>query len=172
MHQDVLVGAEAPDVHPAEQPVLRENVGVPDGVAGAVLDVLVDIVAEQQVGGGAAVEQQAQPVQHLFKGFGVQPVVAVHHLVIKAGGVADALVDPFAVAAVLLMDGPDDGGVFGGVLVADGGGVVFGRAVVDQDDLGVLAGGPQGVDAVAHIGRRVIARHGKGDKLLFHNGTP
>src|SRR5699024_11621805 len=33
-------------------------------------------------------------------------------------------------------------------------------------------GGEQGVDAVAHIGRRVVARHGKGDKLLFHNGTP
>src|SRR5699024_6034150 len=33
-------------------------------------------------------------------------------------------------------------------------------------------GGEQGIDAVAHIGRRVVARHGKGDKLLFHNGTP
>ena len=159
-------------MHPGEQPVLGEHVGVADGVAGAVLHVLVDVVAEHQVGGGAAVQQQAQPVQHLFQGFGVQPVVAVHYLVIKAGGVADALVDPLAVAAVLLMDDPDDVGVLVGVRVADGGGVVLGGAVVHQDDLGVRAGGEQGVDAVAHIGRRVVARHGKGDKLLFHNGTP
>ena len=44
-----------------------------------------------------------QAGQHLLEGVGVQPVVAVHDLVVEAGGVADALVDALAVAAVLLM---------------------------------------------------------------------
>ena len=114
-------------------------------------------------------EQQAQPVQHLFQGLGVQPVVAVHHLVINAGGIADALVDALAVAAVFLVDGPDDGGVFGGVFVADGGGFVLGGPVVHQDDLGILTGGEQGVDTVAHISRGVITGHGKSNELLIHS---
>ena len=130
-------------------------------MAGAILHMLIHIVADHQVRGGAAGHEGLQAVQDLFQGVGVQPVVAVHDFIVQAGGIADALVDAFAVAAVLLMDGLDDGGIFGGVLVADGGGTI-----VHQDDLGLLSGGEQRLDAVAHIGRRVVARDGKADEFL------
>ena len=166
VHQQVLVRAEVAHVHPAEQAVLREDVGVAHGVAGVVLHMLVDVVADHQVGGGAAGHQSLQLGQHGLQGGGVQPVVAVHDLVIQAGGVPDALIHALAVAAVLLMDGLDDGGVLGGVFIADGRGLVLDGTVVHQDDLGLLPGGEQGLDAVAHIGRRVVARDGKGDQFL------
>ena len=63
-------------------------------------------------------------------------------------GVPDALVDPLAVAAVLLVDGPDDIGVLLGIAVADGGGVVLGGAVVHQNDLDVVAPLEQGLHTV------------------------
>ena len=37
VHQQVLVRAEVAHVHPAEQPVLREHIGVAHGMAGAIL---------------------------------------------------------------------------------------------------------------------------------------
>ena len=72
-------------------------------------------------------------------------------------------------AAVLLMDNADDGGVFGGVFIGDLAGVVFG-AVIHKDDLGVFASGQQGLDAMAHISGRIVARHSKGDE--FHKFLP
>ena len=155
-------------MRPAEQSVLGEHVGVAHGMAGVVLHVLVDIVADHQVRRGAPGSQRVQLGQHGPEGCFVQPVVAVHYLVIQAGGVADALIHALAVAAVLLMDGLDDGGIFGGVLVADSGGVILGGTIVHQDDLGLLPGGEQGLDAVAHICRRVVARDGEGDQFLSH----
>ena len=169
VHQQVLVGPEVADMRPVEQPVLGEHVGVAHGVAGVVLHMLVDIVADHQVRRGAPGSQRVQLGQHGPEGCFVQPVVAVHYLVVQAGGVANALIHALAVAAVLLMDGLDDGGIFGSVLVADGGGVILGGTIVHQDDLGLLPGGEQGLDAMAHIGRRVIARDGKGNEFLLHN---
>ena len=168
VHQQVLVGPEVADMRPAEQSVLGEHVGVAHGVAGVVLHMLVDIVADHQVRRGAPGNQRVQLGQHGPEGCFVQPVVAVHYLVIQAGGVADALIHALAVAAVLLMDGLDDGGIFGGVLVADGGGIVLHGTVVHKDDLGLLSGRKQGLDAMAHICRRVVARNGKGDEFLLH----
>ena len=130
--------------------------------------MLVDVVADHQVGGGAAGHKSLQLGQHGLQGGGVQPVVAVHDLVIQAGGVPDALIHALAVAAVLLMDGLDDGGVLCGVLVADGGGVILDGTIVHQNDLGLLACAQQRFDAVTHIGCRVVAGHGKGDKFLLH----
>ena len=168
VHQQVLIRAEVPDVHPVKQALLREHVGVAHGMAGAVLHMLVHIVADHQIRRGAAFHQRGQALQHLFQGVGVQPVVAVHYLVVQAGGVADALIDALAVAAVLLMDGLDDSGVLCGVLVADGGGIILDRAVVHQNDLGLLACGQQRFDAVTHIGCGIVAGYGKGDKFLLH----
>ena len=168
VHQQVLVRAEVADMHPAEQTVLREHIGVADRVAGIILDVLIDVVADHQIRGRTACHEGLQLGQNGLEGGGVQPVVAVHDLVVQTGGVPDALIDALAVAAVLLMDGLDDGGVLCGVLVADGGGVILHGTVVHEDDLGLLSGREQRFDAVAHIGRRIVARHGKCDKFL-HN---
>ena len=130
--------------------------------------MLVHIVADHHVRRGAAGHQSGQAGQNLFQGVGVQPVVAVHYLIVQACGVADALIHTLAVAAVFLMDGLDDGGIFGDVLVADGGGIVLHGTVVHKDDLGLLSGRKQGLDAMAHICRRVVARNGKGDEFLLH----
>ena len=153
-------------VHPSEEPVLREDVGVADGVAGVVLHMLVHVVADHQIGGGAAGREGLQLGQHGLEGGGVEPVVAVHDLVVQAGGVPDALIDALAVAAVLLMDGLDNGGVLLGIFVADGGGLVLDGTVVHEDDLGLFSGGEQGLDAVTHISGRIIAGDCKCDQFL------
>ena len=80
-------------------------------------------------------------------------------------GLRPAIIGLIAAAAVLLMNDADDGGVLFGVGVGNFAGVVLG-AVIHKDDLGVLPRGEQGLDAVIHIGSRVVARHGKGDE--FH----
>ena len=81
---------------------------------------------------------------------------------------AERLIDALAVTAVLLMDGLDDGGIFGSVLIADGGGVILDGTIVHQNDLGLLACAQQRFDAVTHIGCGIVAGHGKGDKFLLH----
>ena len=59
-------------------------------------------------------------------------------------------------AAVLLVDDPDDIGVLLGIAVGDGAGVVPG-AVVHQDDFHLVASLQEGVDAVLHVVLRVVA---------------
>ena len=108
----------------------------------------------------------AQLGQNLLQGIGVQPVIGVHYFEVHAGGVADALIDTLTVAAVLLMDYADDGGVLLGVGIGDFAGVILG-AVIYQDDFGVLARGEQSLDTMVHIRGRVVARHSKGNQ--FHN---
>jgi len=127
--------------------------------------MLIDIVGHHQIKRLFVVEVGAQLGQDLLQGIGVQPVIRVHDLEVDSGGIADALVDALAVAAVFLMDDADDGGVLFGVGIGDLAGVVLG-AVIHKDDLGVLPCGEQGLDAMVHICGRVVARHGKGDK--FH----
>ena len=70
----------------------------------------------------------AQLGQDLLQGIGVEPVVGVDDLEVDAGGIADALVDALAVAAVLLMNDADDGGVLFGVGVGNFAGVVLGAS--------------------------------------------
>ena len=132
---------------------------------GVVGHVLIDVVGHHQVQRLGIVQMGAQLGQNLLQGIGVQPVIGVHYFEVHASGVADALIDTLTVAAVLLMDYADDGGVLFGVGIGDFAGVILG-AVIHQDDFGVLARGEQGLDAMVHIGGRVVARHGKGDE--FH----
>ena len=135
--------------------------------------MLVHIVADHQVGGSAAGHKGRQPCQNFFQSVGVQPVVAVHDLIVQAGGIADALIDALAVTAVFLMDGLDDGGIFGGIFIADGRGVVLDGTIVHQNDLGLFACRQQRFDAVAHVSCGIVAGYGKGDKFLLHiQNTP
>ena len=128
--------------------------------------MLIDIVAHHHVHQPVVPDELAQLVQGLVQGGHIHPVVRVHYLIVNAPGVADALVHALAVAAVLLVDGPDDVGVLLLIPVADGRGLVFGGAVVHQNDLNVVAPLQQGVHAVLHVGRRVVTGDGKGDQLI------
>ena len=166
MHQQILGGAEAPDLLPAEYPVAGKHIAVVHHPLGVVLHMLIDVVAHQHIHQLAVPHELTQLVQGLLQSGHVHPVIGVHHLVVDAPGVPDTLIDSLAVAAVLLVDGPDDIGVLLGIAVADGGGVVFGGAVVHQNDLDVVAPLEQRLHTVVHIGRRVVAGDGKGDQLI------
>ena len=165
VHQQVLGGPEPADLIPGEDLVLWEYIGVPHHLLGVVLHVLVDIVGDEQVHRLLHGGKLPQLVQGGGQSLLVQPVIGIHHLVVQAAGPAQALVDPLAVAAVLLVNGLDNGRIFGRVFVADGRGVVFGGAVIHQNDLYILPAGEQRVDAVIHIGRRIVAGYGKCDEL-------
>jgi hypothetical protein len=80
-----------------------------------------------------------------------------------------ALVDALTMAAVFLVDRPDDAGVLGGIAVSNGGGVILG-AVVDNDDLHPLAAGEQTVDTLFHVVLGIVA--GDGDGKQFHGQHP
>ena len=127
--------------------------------------MLIDIVAHHHVHQLVVPHELAQLVQRLVQGGHVHPVIGVHHLVVDTPGVPDALVDPLAVAAIGLMDGPDDVGVLLLIPVADGRGVILGGAVVHQTDLNVVPAGEQGAHAVIHVGRGVVAGHRECDEL-------
>ena len=165
VHQDVLAGGELAALLPHKGAAFRQDALVGDDVAGVVDNMLVDIVAQKQVHRLLHGGKLPQAVHDLGQGLAVQPVVGIHDLEIEAAGVAHALVDALAMAAVLLMDDADDVRVLGGVLVGNAAGVV-GGAVVHQDDLGFLAGGQQRLDAAVHVGGGIVAGHGKGDQ--FH----
>ena len=125
--------------------------------------MLIDVVGNHQVHQLVVPDELAQLVQHLVEGVHVHPVVGVHHFVVDAPGVADALIHPLAVAAVLLVDGTDNFGVLFCVPVADGGGVVLGGAVIHQDDFNVVPALKERIHTVLHIRRRVVAGDGEGD---------
>ena len=165
VHQDVFVRRELADLLPGKDAAFGQDALVIDDVARIIGNVLVDVVRHHQIKRMLVVEVGTQLSQNFLQRVGVQPVVGVDDLEIDARRVADALVDALTVATVLLMDDANDGGVFFGVGVGNFAGVVLG-AVVDKDDLGILARGEQGLDAMIHISGRVVARHGKGDE--FH----
>ena len=123
------------DVVPREDLPGGEHVAVAHSLMGIVLHMLVDIVGDDHIHRGGQLGKLPQLFHNLGQSGGVQPVVGVHHLIVQTLGMPDALVDTLAVAAVLLMDGLDDGGIFGSVLIADGGGVIPGGTIVHQDDL-------------------------------------
>ena len=166
MHEQVLGGAEPPDLLPAEHPVPGKYVPVVHHPLGVVLHMLIHVVADEHVHRLFVPDELAQLVQGLAEGGHVHPVVGVHHLVVDPPGVAEALVDSLPVAAVGLVDGPDDVRILLRVPVADGGGVVLGGAVVHQDDFNVVAPLEQGVHTVLHIGRRVVAGDGEGNQFV------
>ena len=165
VHQDVLVRRKVADLAPLKDAALRQDAGIIHDIACVISHMLVHIVGHDQIDRLFGGSLGAQHIHNLGQGVTVQPVVRIDHLKVHAGGVADALVDTLAVAAVLLMDHADDGGVLFGVGIGDFAGVILG-AVIHQDDFGFLAGGQQCLDAVVHISGRIVARHGKGDK--FH----
>ena len=125
------------------------------------MDVIV--VCEEKI--DAALSVHALQFVEKADEIAAERVVAVDGLEVFAGGVAQALIDAFAVPAVLLMDDPYDAGILRGVRVGDGAGIVFG-AVVNDDDLHPVAAGEKAFDALVHVVLRIVAGHGNGQQ--FH----
>ena len=172
VHHKVLIDAEEAAAVPIEDAILGEDALIVHSVLLIVLYVLVYVVAEHKVNVIAAVMEAAQAVHNDLECLNAEPVIRVHDLEIDARGVAKALIYALTVAAVLLMDNADDARKLFCVRVGDLARVI-GGAVVDYNDLGVLACGQQSIQALFHICRGVIAGHGKSDilhKILLNYG--
>ena len=167
VHQQILGGTEPPDLLPAKDPAHGKYVPVVHYLLGVVLHMLIDIVGDHHIDGLFVPLELPQLVQHLFQRVHVHPVVRVHYFIVDALGVSDALVDSLSMAAVLLVDGPDNTGIPLLVTVTDGRGLILGGAVVHQDDLNIVPSLEQCVHTVLHIGRRVIAGDRESNEL-FH----
>ena len=125
---------------PAKDSVLGKHMGITDGVLSIILHMLIDVIADEQVHKLALVHPLPDGMEHLLQVIGFYPVIRVHHLIIYAGGVTDALIDALAMASVRLMDHPNDVRMLCGIAVSNGRRFV-GRTVVYQNDLYLVSAG-------------------------------
>ena len=165
MHEQVLALAKVLHVLPAELLLGRKHVEVSHHRARALVHLLVNVVADNEVGCMIAVKLRAKIGHDLAHRILVKPVVGVDDLEVQALGGSEAGVHGSTVPPVFLMDGTNDARV--GLLPSISllGGVVFGRAVVDDDDLDVVTAGQKRLDAFVHVGGGVVARHRERDGL-------
>ena len=165
MHEQVLALAEMLHVFPAELFLGREHVEVSHHRARALVHLLVDIVADDEVGCMISVKLRAKIGHDLAHRVLIEPVVGVDDLEVQALGSSESGVHGSTMAPVFLMDGTDNARV--GLLpsVSLLGGVVFCRTVVDDDDLDVVTAGQKRLDAFVHVGGGVVARHRERDGL-------
>ena len=165
VHEQVLARQEGAYLVPAEFIALRQHVAVAHDLLLALIHLVVDVVGHHHVAGHRRVQLAAQVHHEREHGRRIEPVVGVDHFEVEARRMGEPRVHRAAVALVGLMDGADDVGVLVLPAVADGRRVVFGRAVVHEQDLDVLAAGEQRLHAVIHVGCRVVAGHGERDGL-------
>ena len=158
VHQDVLALVEPAHLIPADHLFLRQGVGVAHHLFMAGAHLIVYKVAHHQIHFLATVHKITQGAQNLGVGFLVHPVVAVHNLEVTALSVLQSGHYRRAVTAVLLMYRTHNAGVQPFVFIRDGGGIVLGAVVHDQD-LHLIAAGEQSIHAMAHIVLRVEAGH-------------
>ena len=156
VHEQVLPFAEAAGAVPAQDPVPGEGAAVADDLLVGDAHFVIDVVADEQVHRLLHPGEIPQDREDAREGVRIHPVVAVHHLEVEPHGIADAGHHRAAVAGVLLVDGPDGGGVGLRQFIGDGGGAVFG-AVVHDEDLDLLTAGQQRLHTVAHIVLGVVA---------------
>ena len=160
VHQNILARRELANLIPAKDPVLRQNTFVANRVVGVVENVLIDIVAHEQINRLIHLGELPQRSHYFLQRITVQPVIGVHDLEIHTGRIAHALIDSLTVAAVFLMDDPHDGGIFFGVGIGNLAGFI-GGAVIHQNDFRFFPGREKRFNAVAHIGGGVVAGYGK-----------
>ena len=160
-----------PHLGPAEFAPLGEHVTVMHDGARAFVHLLVHVIGDDQIGRSAAPDLAAHICHDVFHSTAVKPIIGVDHLEVQTRGVRQTGVHRLPMTAVFLVDGLDDARMK--LLPAIGlfRGVVFDRPIVDDDDLDVIAAliAPackDGLDALIHICRGVIARDGEGD--AFH----
>ena len=165
MHEQVLALAKMLHVLPAELLLGRKHVEVPHHRARALVHLLVNVVADNEVGCMIAVKLRAKIGHDLAHRVLIEPVVGVYDLEVQPLGGGKAGVHGSTMAPVFLMNGTNDARV--GLLPSISllGGVVFGRAVVDNDDLDVVTAGQKRLDAFVHVGGGVVARHHERDGL-------
>lgn len=128
---------EFAEIAPAADVALFEEIGVMDNLITVVPALPIDIIREIEIGqrnpGTDVLKQFAQ-------GLGVDPIVAVDHLEVKALGDLEGIIDAFAMAAVWLVDTMDEGGIRRLIGIGDRPSLVR-RAVIDDEDFDILPAG-------------------------------
>ena len=168
VHQHILALAEMPRFLPAEHPALGQGVMVAHGVLVNRAYLVVDVITHQQVDLLLRLGKAPQTFQHLGIGLRVHPVVGVHHLEIQARGVGETRHHRVAVAAVFLVDGPDDARILAFIRIRDLRRVVPGAVVHDQD-LHLVAARQQGFHRMVQVVLGIVAWDGDGQQLHMLN---
>ena len=156
MHEDVLAQHKHLDILPGAELTFRQGRAVLHDALVLCALLLVHKVRDKHVQGLIAHHKAAQGLQNLFVGFCIDPVITVYYLKVNTGCCPQACIYGLAVAAVLLMDGAADARIACLILVRDLGSVILGGAVVHDQDLHLVSARKQGLDAVSHIGLRII----------------
>ena len=110
VHQQIFADFEARFI-PAEHAVLRHGVAVLHDVLVLHAHFVVDVVANQHVNFSLLLRERAQLRQHALQALFVHPVVRIDDLEVQPGRVFEAGHHRVAMAAVLLVDGANDGRV-------------------------------------------------------------
>ena len=160
MHDHVLGRIKEAHIVPGADLAGTEGRTELDSVAGILIEMVIDVVADHQIHLFAAVVPVFQIIQQTAQGPGIQPVIRIHHLEVFAGGIAQSLVHAFAVTRVGLMHHLDDVRILFVIAVCDLGSAVTGT-IVHQYDLHPVSTGEQCFNAAVHIAFGVIAGYRK-----------
>ena len=128
-------------------------------------DLIVDEVTDEHVDRSTGHDELTELLQHLRKGFIIEPVIGIDDLIEEAARVAETGIDRLPVAAVLLMHRLYDARVLRLVLLRDLEGIILLRAVINDDDLHLVTTRKDRLNALPHVRGRVVAWYSKADKL-------
>ena len=159
MHQDILSQAEASCTVPVDELAFWErHVVVHDLFVFCAL-FLINEVGNQHIQRHIVMDKFAQRIQNLHIRLFVDPVIAVHDLIIDARRIAQSRIDGLAVTTVFLMNRPANPRIVSLILIGNLRRIIFCGTVIHDQDLHLIAARQQGFDAVTHICRRIVARN-------------
>ncbi len=156
MHDQILRCMKSSDIVPVTHFLCRENIAVLHDTARSFFQMVVNIIAYKQI---RHLTDQTSFFSHTKspdprKQSGIcrliQPVIRIHHLKIGPCRQLQPLVDAGPMAAVLLVDRPDDTRIPRRIIVCDLCRGICGT-VIYNNDLHVLSAGEQRIDAPLHI---------------------
>ena len=159
MHQDILSQAEASCTVPVDELAFwKRHVVVHDLFVFCAL-FFINEVGNQHIQRHIVMDKFAQRIQNLHICLFVDPVIAVHDLIIDARRIAQSRIDGLAVTTVFLMNRPANPRIVSLILIGNLRRIIFCGTVIHDQDLHLIAARQQGFDAVTHICRRIVARN-------------
>ena len=160
VHQDILALHEKTHILPVKELILGKCCPVVHDLFAFCPLFFVYEIAYQHIQGiflGFRFLITAQDGEDFLKSFFIYPVIAVYYLKESAGGIAQAGIDCFTVAAVFLVDSPADVRITGSVFIGDLSRSVLGRPIVHDQNFDLRSSGKKSLDAVTHIVFGIVA---------------
>ena len=152
MHQNILAQHEDLHIIPGKQFVLRKRRPVVHNLFSLRALFLIDKVTDQHVQRLLAAYKPAKGREYLLIGRLIHPVITVHNFIINALGIAKSCINCLTMSAILLMDSPADTRILSFVFICYLRCTVLRGAVVDNQNLHLVASRQKRFDAVPHIG--------------------